>query len=305
VTVTGAPKRWAMQFIEDHERSPRAWYGGAIGFVGFDGSLNTGLTLRTVRIRDGVAQVRAGATLLFDSDPDAEEAETRLKASALLDAIKRPDAAATASPADARQPGKGRRVLFVDHEDSFVHTLAGYFRETGAEVATLRAPLARARLGAERFDLVVLSPGPGTPADFDVADTVRIARRLGVPVFGVCLGLQGIVEHFGGRLAQLDVPMHGKASEIARRGGRLLDGVPASFVAGRYHSLVADRAHLPAELAVTAETGDGTVMAVEHRSEPIAAVQFHPESILSLGGDVGRRIIANAVTRLCTASAVE
>jgi len=299
VTVTGAPKRWAMQFIEDNERSPRAWYGGAIGVVGFDGSLNTGLTLRTVRIQDGVAQVRAGATLLFDSDPDAEEAETRLKASALLDAIKRPDAIAAAAPDAAAQPGRGRRVLLVDHEDSFVHTLAAYFRETGAEVATLRAPLARARLGAERFDLVVLSPGPGTPADFDVAETVRIARRLGLPLFGVCLGLQGIVEHFGGRLSQLPVPMHGKPSPIAHTGGRLLDGLPPRFVAGRYHSLVADRARLPEALVVTAETDDGTVMAVEHRDEPIAAVQFHPESILSLDGAVGRRIIANAVTRLC------
>ena len=77
VTVTGAPKAWAMQFIEDHERSARAWYGGAVGMLGFDGNLNTGLTLRTIRIKDGVAQVRAGATLLYDSDPDAEEARDR------------------------------------------------------------------------------------------------------------------------------------------------------------------------------------------------------------------------------------
>jgi anthranilate synthase len=73
VTVTGAPKAWAMQFIEDHERSPRAWYGGAVGVLGFDGSINTGLTLRTIRVKDGVAEVRVGATLLFDSDPDEEE----------------------------------------------------------------------------------------------------------------------------------------------------------------------------------------------------------------------------------------
>ena len=85
VTVTGAPKAWAMQFIEDHERSPRAWYGGAVGVMGFDGNLNTGLTLRTIRVTHGVAEVRAGATLLYDSDPAAEEAETELKASALLE----------------------------------------------------------------------------------------------------------------------------------------------------------------------------------------------------------------------------
>src|SRR5207244_2173790 len=89
VTVTGAPKAWAMQFIEDHEKSSRAWYGGAIGLVGFNGDLNTGLTLRTIRVKDGVAEVRAGATLLYDSDPMEEEDETTLKAAALLDSIRR------------------------------------------------------------------------------------------------------------------------------------------------------------------------------------------------------------------------
>ena len=108
VTVTGAPKTWAMQFIEDHERSPRAWYGGAVGVVGFDGSLNTGLTLRTIRVKDGVAEVRVGATLLYDSDPDAEERETELKASAFLDAVRAArGAGAAAGPRRrrARAPG--------------------------------------------------------------------------------------------------------------------------------------------------------------------------------------------------------
>ncbi len=88
VTVTGAPKLWAIRFIEEQERSSRRWYGGAIGRVTFDGNMNTGLTLRTMRMKDGVAEVRAGATLLYDSDPQAEEAETRLKASALFAAIR-------------------------------------------------------------------------------------------------------------------------------------------------------------------------------------------------------------------------
>ena len=99
VTVTGAPKTWAMQFIEDHEASPRRWYGGAVGVLGFDGSMNTGLTLRTAHIRDGLAAVRTGATLLFDSDPAAEELETRLKAKALLEVL----AQASADPAGAGQ----------------------------------------------------------------------------------------------------------------------------------------------------------------------------------------------------------
>ena len=108
VTVTGAPKAWAMQFIEDHERSSRAWYGGAVGVMGFDGNLNTGLTLRTIRVKHGIAEVRAGATLLYDSDPDAEEAETELKASVFLDTIRRGRTAqARAASGDARRARAG------------------------------------------------------------------------------------------------------------------------------------------------------------------------------------------------------
>ncbi len=110
VTVTGAPKTWAMQFIEDHEQAPRRWYGGAVGMIGFDGGMNTGLTLRTAHIEDGVATVRAGATLLFDSDPAAEEAETELKARALLETLAEAAApsAAERSPAAGRRPSGGR-----------------------------------------------------------------------------------------------------------------------------------------------------------------------------------------------------
>ena len=299
VTVTGAPKLAAMQFIEDHEKSVRRWYGGAIGMLGFDGNMNTGLTLRTVHIRNGAAEVRAGATLLVDSDPEAEEAETRLKAAALLDAIARPDPPAEAdAEAGTKRPGAGRTVLMVDHQDSFVHTLAAYLRETGAEVVTLRAGFAPERIDEIGPDLVVLSPGPGLPSDFGVADTIGAALARGLPLFGVCLGLQGIVEYFGGRLGTLGYPMHGKPSAIRWRGGRLLSNLPERFEAGRYHSLFGERETLPECLEVTADTEDGVVMAIEHRTLPIAAVQFHPESILTLGGEAGRRLIHEVVERL-------
>ncbi len=300
VTVTGAPKQHAIQFIEDHEHSPRAWYGGAIGMLGFDGNMNTGLTLRTVRVRNGVAEVRAGATLLFESDPEAEEAETRLKASALIDAVVRDDVPPPAAePAPAALPGAGRRVLVIDHEDSFVHTLAGYFRRTGAEVVTQRWGLDGDHLEAEHPDLVLLSPGPGRPADFRLGDTLAMLLARGIPVFGVCLGLQGIIEHFGGTLGVLSTPVHGKPSTVRVLGGRLFAGLPAAFRAGRYHSLHALREPLPRELELTAETTDGVVMAVEHRTLPIAAVQFHPESIMTAEEDAGLRIAVNAMRALC------
>ena len=112
-----------------------------------------------------------------------------------------------------------------------MHTLAAYLRETGADVVTLRAGFAPERIDEIAPDLVVLSPGPGTPADFGVADTIGAALARGLPLFGVCLGLQGIVEYFGGRLGTLGYPMHGKPSAIRWRGGRLLSG-PAGALRG-------------------------------------------------------------------------
>ena len=299
VTVTGAPKQHAIQFIEDHERSPRRWYGGAIGFLGFDGNMNTGLTLRTVRLKDGVAEVRAGATLLFGSDPDREEAETRLKASALLDAIRRGDSAPEPRvEAGEDRPGDGRRVMMVDHEDSFVHTLAGYFRRTGAEVITYRSGFPRRRIAEERPHLVLLSPGPGRPEDFDVGETIGAAVAAGIPVFGVCLGLQGIVEYYGGGLSVLPTPMHGKPSMVNVREGRIFEGLPERFEGGRYHSLYADRSRFPDALRITAESDEGVVMAIEHPDLPVAAVQFHPESILTLDDDAGLAVVMNVMRGL-------
>ena len=302
VTVTGAPKTWAMQFIEDNEKSSRAWYGGAVGMIGFDGNLNTGLTLRTIRMKDGIAEVRAGATLLYDSDPDAEEAETELKASAFLDAIRRAHSSRERRTVTLPRPGAGRRVLLIDHQDSFVHTLANYLRQTGAEVVTLRSGFPSDAFDDVKPHLAVLSPGPGTPSDFDVAGTIGALVRRGIPTFGVCLGLQGMVEHFGGTLGVLDTPMHGKASRIRVVGGQIFEGLPKEFTAGRYHSLFAIRDRLPGVLDVTAESEDGVIMAVEHRTLPLAAVQFHPESIMTLGDDVGLLLLANVVARLTAAT---
>ncbi|WP_334176257.1 anthranilate synthase component I [Pseudoxanthobacter sp.] len=300
VTVTGAPKKWAMRFVEEHEKSPRAWYGGAIGIVHFNGDLNTGLTLRTVRIKNGIAEVRAGATVLFDSVPMDEERETELKASAMLAAIREAGQPLreAAAPA-AEQARTHRRILLVDHEDSFVHTLADYFRRTGAEVTTLRVPVLDDAFDRVAPDLVVMSPGPGRPSDFDCSGTIARARARGLPIFGVCLGLQALTEYFGGRLDQLALPMHGKPSVIhVSEPGHLFAGLPAEFTVGRYHSLIADTTCLPAELKVTATTDDGVVMAIEHVSEPIAAVQFHPESIMTLAGDAGMTIVRNALSSL-------
>ncbi len=321
VTVTGAPKTWAMQFIEDHEDAPRCWYGGAVGVIGFDGSMNTGLTLRTAHIRDGVAAVRAGATLLFECDPEAEERETELKSRALLETlaaaqtalqggkeearpVRSPQRASRAGADPAGRPGEGLRVLLVDHQDSFVHTLASYFRQEGAEVMTLRAGFPPSALDDYRPDLVVLSPGPGQPSDFGCDALLTELDARGLPAFGVCLGLQAMVEHAGGELGLLAEPAHGKPGRVQRAAGLggsgLLDGLPEEFTAGRYHSLHAVPAHVKGAFAVTAVTPDGVVMAIEDEQAGRWGVQFHPESILSASGRAGHLVIANLL-RLCRA----
>jgi len=319
VTVCGAPKTWAMRFVEEQERSQRRWYGASVGHVAFDGHLNTGLTLRTVRIHDGVAEVRAGATLLFDSVPESEEKETELKASACLNAVANPfdtPRAAPNSPANAAfgiqkalSFESSRKALLIDFEDSFVHTLANYLRQTGAAVTTVRHSQAHLALEAMSSipDLVVLSPGPGRPSDFEASKHIERLLARKCRIFGVCLGLQSMVEHFGGKLGQLPLPMHGKPSKVvlqADGGGTIFKGLPSSFSVARYHSLYGLRP-LPDCFKETAcivpgtPSGDGispdapVVMAVQHKTLPMAAVQFHPESILT-SPELGVQMLVNA-----------
>jgi anthranilate synthase len=334
VTVTGAPKAWAMQFIEDNEDSRRSWYGGAVGKIGFDGSMNTGLTLRTARISGGIAAVRVGATLLYDSDPESEESETHIKARALIETLREVEEArmaaerAVTGPTEAEIAASGSadyppgppsaarsrpvRVLLVDHQDSFVHTLGDYFRQHDAEVTTLRAGFPAAALDEIAPDLVVLSPGPGRPADFkcDELLTELDARKL--PVFGVCLGLQAMVEHAGGELSLLPEPQHGKPGTIQVRGehgSALFAGLPREFTAARYHSLYAREADVKGGFTVTAalrptDGGDDVVMAIEDDAAGRWAVQFHPESILTATGRSGHHIIANVLARCRARSGV-
>ncbi|MEB3282433.1 MAG: anthranilate synthase [Lyngbya sp.] len=306
VTVTGAPKRAAIAFIEQHERSARRWYGGAVGYFNFNGNLNTGLVLRTIRLQDGVAEVRVGATVLHSSVPEAEAKETLTKAAAMLQALKQskpehstPSQSTTPTPTKTSDRPK---VLIVDYEDSFVHTLANYIRQTGAQVITRRHGFAIETLDQEQPDLVVLSPGPGRPADFGVANMVKACVHRHIPLFGVCLGLQGIVEAFGGTLGVLDYPQHGISSEITvvDADSVLFQGLPSTFEAGRYHSLYALTKAMPAELKVTAFSSDQVVMAIEHRDLPIAAVQFHPESLMTMAGTAGLKIIQNVVDAYAT-----
>jgi anthranilate synthase len=297
-TLTGAPKPAAMQKVEDLENSPREWYGGAVGFIGFNGEMNTGITIRTIHLKDGLAKFRVGATLLCDSDPEAEDRECRTKASAFLDVLAGKTRKVVPGFQIPHHVGFKPRVFFVDNQDSFVHTLANYFRQAQAEVITIRAGFPMEKIDEFRPDLVFISPGPGTPEEFNVPTVVRYCVEKGIPCFGVCLGLQGMVQAFGGELKLLDYPMHGKPSQVSNSQDGIFTGFPEKFRAGRYHSIYADRKSLPDCLEITAQTEDGTIMGIQHKELPYAAVQFHPESILTLRGQLGLKLIHNVLNTL-------
>ena len=295
VTVIGAPKKAAAQTIERLEKDARGWYGGAVGMISLNGDINTGILIRTTYLRDGMARYPVGATLLYDSIPAMEERETRLKATGFFRTLGEAANVAAAEAGSPEPTGAGAKLLLVDNDDCFIHTLANYARQTGADVVTYRAGFPVELIEQIAPNLILISPGPGRPNDFAVPDVVRTAARAGVPVFGVCLGLQGIVEAFGGELGVLDYPMHGKPSTVRNKGIGVFEGLPEEFQVGRYHSLFARRETFPACLEVTAETADGVIMGVRHRELPIEAVQFHPESILTAEGDHGLKLMANAM----------
>jgi para-aminobenzoate synthetase component 2 len=186
------------------------------------------------------------------------------------------------------------RVLVVDNDDSFVFTLVDYLAQLGAAVEVVRSrdiPIGAVGDVLRSQDAVLLSPGPGTPADAGASiPIVREAGRTRMPLLGVCLGHQAIAEAFDGVVATAAELMHGKTSRVVHDGDALFDGIPTPFTATRYHSLAVVEESLPPELRVTARTEGGVIMAIEHRESPLRGVQFHPESVLT---DGGHRLLAN------------
>ena len=184
------------------------------------------------------------------------------------------------------------RVLVIDNYDSFVYNLVQYLGELGAEPVVHRHDaVSLDEMRALEPDAVLISPGPGRPADAGLSnEAIRAFGESGTPVLGVCLGLQCVGELYGGSVVRAPRVMHGKTSEIRHTGAGVFAGLPDPFTATRYHSLVVARETVPAVLEITAESEDGLVMGLRHRDFPIEGVQFHPESILT---DRGHQLLAN------------
>ncbi len=180
------------------------------------------------------------------------------------------------------------RILVIDNYDSFVYTLNGYLQELGAETEVVRnddIEIADVPAKIAEYDAVLISPGPGKPADAGVSiPVVEAALATGQPILGVCLGHQAIAEAFGAVVTNAEELMHGKTSRIEHDASPFYEGVPQPFTATRYHSLAIVDGTMPPDLVVTSRTQGGVIMGLRHVTAPIYGVQFHPESVLTEGG---------------------
>lgn len=201
------------------------------------------------------------------------------------------------------------RILVVDNYDSFVFNLVQYLYQLGAECEVLRNDEVAPRHAQDGFDGVLLSPGPGTPEQAGVCvDMVRHCAETGVPVFGVCLGMQSMAVAYGGVVDRAPELLHGKTSFVTHEGAGVFSGLPSPFTATRYHSLSVETATVPDELMVTAWTvfedapGGRIAMGLRHRELPVEGVQFHPESVLT---EWGHLMLANWLVECGDKGAVE
>ena len=182
-------------------------------------------------------------------------------------------------------------VTLIDNYDSFTFNLVHYLGSLGADVTVWRNDARSvADIMADAPDAIVLSPGPCTPREAGICLDLIHAASPTIPMFGVCLGHQSMGEAFGGDVIRAPLPIHGKIDQILHSGQTVFHGINGAFKATRYHSLVVDRKTLPAELMITAETADGLIMGLSHRTRPSHGVQFHPESIAS---EYGKTILRN------------
>lgn len=189
-----------------------------------------------------------------------------------------------------------KNILLIDNYDSFTYNLVHYLSALGAKVEVVRNDALSARdILAKKPHGIVISPGPATPNDAGICLELIAMNQGQIPLFGVCLGHQSIGQAYGGKVVRAAQVMHGKTSELTHTNQGIFKDIPSPFIATRYHSLIIERESLPDCLTVTAQTRDGIIMGVEHVSQPVFGVQFHPESIAS---EHGHAMLKNFLDRV-------
>ena len=254
-TLSGAPKVRAMQLISEYEPHNRGAYGGCIGIIGLDGSLNQAITIRTFVARNGELWFQAGGGIVAKSDVEYE-----------------------------RKSRDIMKIVIIDNYDSFTYNLSHLVKELGAEVTVLRNDQF-ALSDLESYNKIILSPGPGIPSEAGLlCDVIRTyAGRK--PILGVCLGHQAIGEVFGAKLENLSDVFHGVATSCHIVADEpIFSGIERDITIGRYHSWVVSREDFPDCLEITAVSDEGQVMALRHRQLNVRGIQFHPESVLTPDG---------------------
>ena len=301
-TLTGAPKIRAMQLIAAAEGERRGLYGGAVGYYGYDGNLDTAITIRSAVLKDGQAHVHTGAGIVAKIRPGTgvrgdraqgggDEARDRARG------VRRGPGEGRGRHADAgrdRARGRGAMILMIDNYDSFTFNLVQALEAAGAEVRVVRNDaLTRADIEAMADDPaaelrgIVVSPGPGNPGTAGVSvATVEVAAERGIPLLGVCLGMQSMAAAYGAAIVRAPTLVHGEASAVEHDGeGLLALGCPPTSRPRATTRCAWTRPRCPAELYVTATSPeDGVVMGLRHRTLPLEGVQFHPESVLTPDG---------------------
>lgn len=278
VTLTGAPRPAALAFIEANENAPRRWYGGAIGRIGMDGNLDSGIVLRTIQLCDGIAEVRVGASLLHSSDPEDEERETLTKAAAMFGALA---GDAPVPPASAQQPaGAVAEVLLADLGGPFTALLASQLASHGVQAKAV------ADVASCEDRTVLLLSGADPAAQAAARDLAGALLGRGCRLLGIGHGMLALAEALGARSQSAPEPRHGARlrvgwSDPATAIGALL---PPGSPVGCYHRALLDPATLPAGMAVALRAEEGEILAFEAPERRSAGLLFHPESLLTEQG---------------------
>lgn len=285
VTLTGAPRQEAIAFIDANEGAPRRWYGGAIGRLGFDGRLDTGIVLRSMRLAGGVAEIAVGATILHSSDPEDEERETQTKASALLRTLDMAaqQAAQSREPACAARPTPAAIPLAVTilGGEPFAQSLQVLLETAGGQV--VRRPLVAGAGGLTQDGAYIVAPDLSDRGLADARDAITQLLAEGRPVLALGHGMVALAQVFGAEATLSQAPRHGdRALAVPSAGASwMLPGATEPFSVGCYHRYVVASGGVREPLRVTARSEAGEVLAVEHAALSVAGLLFRPESLLT------------------------